>query len=167
MVVAVPLSNVVLANKVLVCPAWPSVMPWLVELNVPSSVKAPVLAKLMPLATAMLPRKVKAKGSAATVKVGVLKPALKAMAWASTVSVNTTLVPVVTALLKVAVLLLTTSKVLSAALPPTTPCAVMLPKLPASRLKLRVLAVSPLTVCMNFKSPPVCNVTSVNTLTMS
>ena len=114
-----------------------------------------------------VPRKVNANGSAATVNVGVVRPALKAMAWASTVSVNTTRVPVVTALLNVVVLLLTTSKVLSAALPPTTPCAVMLPKLPASSVKLRVLAVSPLTVCMNFKSPPVCTATSVKTFTMS
>ena len=135
--------------------------------KVPSSTKDPVLARLMPLATTMLPRKVNAKGSAATLKVGVVKPELKAMAWASTVSVNTTLVPVVTAALNVAVLLLTTCKVLSAALPPTTPCTVRLPKLPASSFRLRVLAVSPLTVCMNFRSPPVCTVTSVNTLTMS
>ena len=39
--------------------------------------------------------------------------------------------------------------------------------MPASSCKLRVLAASASTVCMNFKSPPVCRLTSVNTFTMS
>ena len=96
-------------------------MAWLFVLKVPSSCSAPVLAKWMPLVTAILPRSVKANGSAATVNVGEVSPPLKAMVRASTVSTSTMLVPATTDALNVALLLLTTCKVLSDAVAPIAP----------------------------------------------
>ena len=96
------------------------------------------------LVTATLPRKVKAKGAAVTLKVGVLKPPKKEIPWVALR--NTTLVPVVTAAVKAMLSLFTRSSVLRAISPPTSPCMLMALVLLPLSVRVRVLAVSPSTV---------------------
>jgi hypothetical protein len=79
------------------------------------------------------------------VRVGVVKAPLKVIAVASVVSVRTTLVPVVTAPLKVAPLLLVTVRVASEVPVPIVLLAAIAPPVPAFKLRLCVLASVPST----------------------
>ena len=88
------------------------------------------------------------------VSTGVLKLSAKRMVWPATVSLNTTLVPVVTALLNVAPLLLVNVKVLSDVVCPTAPVTLTAPVVPAFKLSDSVLAVVPLTAPPKVKLPP-------------
>ena len=91
---------------------------------------------------------------AVVVSTGVLKLSAKRMVWPATVSLNTTLVPVVTALLNVAPLLLVKVKVLSEVVCPTAPVTLTVPVVPAFKLSDSVLAVLPLTEPPKVKLPP-------------
>ncbi len=118
------------------------------------------------LVMATWPSSVSAKGAPATLKVGVVKPPLKAIP--KRVLVNTTLVPVVTAAVNVVDSLFTTSMVLRGTSPPTTPPTLMAAVLPPFRLSVRVLAViSPSTVLAKLSWPAACKLTSVNNFTGS
>ena len=185
-----PVLRVLSDSKVMVLPTRPSHMFWLSVRKVPArpkllgavavkppaklrssdstppNCKLPVLFIVTELVTATLPSSFNAKGAAATLKVGVVKPPLKVIL--DCVLVNTTLVPVVTAAVNVLDSLFTTSTVLRGTSPPTTPPTLMAAVLPPFRLSVRVLgAISPSTVLSKLSSPAACKLTSVNNFTGS
>ena len=117
------------------------------------------------LVTTTGPRKVKAKGAFATLKVGVFKPSKNETS--KSVFCKTTLVSVVTLAENVLDSLLAKVKVLSGDTPPTTPCRLMAAVFPPFKRRLRVLALSPSTVFANVNWPAACKLTSVNNFRLS
>ena len=86
--------------------------------------------------------------------MGVVKLSANVMVCPSVVSANTTLVPVVTALLNVAPLLFVSVSVLSDVLWPTAPVTLTAPVLLASKVNDWVLAVVPFTAPSTCNAPP-------------
>jgi len=91
---------------------------------------------------------------AVVVNTGVLKLSAKRMVWPATVSVNTTLVPVVTALLKVAPLLFVKVSVLNGAVLPIAPLTNTTPFVPALSVTDWPLLVLPFKVFANVMFAP-------------
>ena len=87
----------------------------------------------------------------------MLRLPAKRITWLSVVSVNTTLVPVVTALLKVAPLLLVRAKVLKGTELPIAPVTSTVPAVPALSVTACKLLPVPFRVLANVMLAPVAN----------